>query len=56
MDVSALKAIDSWPYRHRLADVMRAPAITVTADDALAEEPARYRGWSVRFRWLTTPG
>lgn len=41
MDVSALKAIDSWPYRHRLADVMRAPAITVTADDALAEAGRR---------------
>ena len=36
MDVSALKVIDSWPYRHRLADVMRAPVATVTAGDTLA--------------------
>lgn len=41
MDVSALRTLDSWPYRHRLADVMRAPVATVTADTTLAEAARR---------------
>lgn len=41
MDVSALKALDTWPYRHRLADVMRSPVVTATADDTLAEAARR---------------
>lgn len=41
MDVSALETLDSWPYRHRLADVMRSPVVTVTPDDTLADAGRR---------------
>ena len=36
-----LDRIDSYPYRHRVRDVMRSPAIFVTADTSLAKALAR---------------
>jgi DNA polymerase-3 subunit epsilon/CBS domain-containing protein len=37
----ALQRIDSYPYRHRIRDVMRAPASFVAADTSVAEALAR---------------
>lgn len=37
MDRAALERIDSFPYRHRVADVMSGPAVTISADATIAE-------------------
>lgn len=41
IDIAGLERIDSFPYRHRVAEVMRAPAITAPAGMTLAEGARR---------------
>src|SRR3546814_15836863 len=36
MDASPLQRIDSFPYRHRLADIMSSPVVTAAADRPMA--------------------
>ncbi len=47
MDTAALERLDAWPYRHRLADIMRSPVVTATATETVAAAAARLRAHSI---------
>lgn len=52
-DLSALERIDSYPYRHRVRDVMAAPPETVPGEATLAEAVARLVGRGVSSVFVT---
>ncbi|HVO14936.1 MAG TPA: DUF294 nucleotidyltransferase-like domain-containing protein [Alphaproteobacteria bacterium] len=56
MDVSGLERIDSFPYRHRVADVMRAPAVTAPPAITLAEGARRMNEAGVSSLVVTADG
>jgi CBS domain-containing protein len=56
MDVSGLERIDSFPYRHRVADVMRAPAVTAPPAMTLAEGVRRMNEAGVSSLVVTANG
>ena len=51
-----LSRIDSYPYRHRIRDVMRSPARFVAADVALGDALARMTAEQISSLFLHPPG
>jgi CBS domain-containing protein len=56
IDISGLERIDSFPYRHRVADVMRAPAIAAPPAMTLAEGARRMNDAGVSSLVVTADG
>ena len=56
MDISGLERIDSFPYRHRVADVMRAPAVTAPPAMTLAEGARRMNEAGISSLVVTANG
>ncbi len=51
----ALSRVDSYPYRHRVRDVMTAPPLTIAADRSLREALARLIGERVSSLYAAPP-
>ena len=56
IDLAGLERIDSFPYRHRVADAMRAPAVTAPPGTTLAEGARRMNEAGVSSLIVTANG